>query len=96
MTQFVFAIAAVAYYFMAVALFNVLFFFTLAKPQLVLFSIAPALLVNLAVGFGVSRWFSYEYASLGLLAGAIVFALLSSVAAWDVFRRFDFYYYAAY
>jgi hypothetical protein len=95
-TQLVFAIAAAGYFLMAAAVFNVLFFFTLGRPGLVLRSITPAVLVNAGVGYAASRTFGYEYASLGLLAGSAVFALISTAIALDVFEHFDFYYYSAY
>jgi hypothetical protein len=94
--RLVFAVAAGAYFFLAVALFNVLFFFTLARPRLVLRSILPAVLVNAVVGYVASRGLGYEYASLGLFAGCVTFALVSTVIAVDVFEHFDFYYYSAY
>jgi hypothetical protein len=51
---------------------------------------------NAAVGFAASRWLGYEFAVVGLLAGALVFAVVSTTLAAGVFRRFDFYYYSAY
>ena len=95
-TPFVFAVAAAGYLLLAVALFNVLFFFTLARPRLVLRSITPGVVANAAVGYAASRWLGYEFAVVGLLAGALVFAVVSTALAAGVFRRFDFYYYSAY
>jgi hypothetical protein len=62
----------------------------------VLRSITPGVVANAAVGFAASRWLGYEFAVVGLLAGALVFAVVSTALAAGVFRRFDFYYYSAY
>lgn len=95
-TYLVFYAASVGYLFIAIGLYNSLFFFTLSRPEFVLRSIIPATAVNLLVALIASRCIHYEYGVLGLVAGGATFAVLSTRFAWDFFRNLDYYYYAAY
>lgn len=95
-TYFVFFFAAIGYAFMVWGLFNSIFFFALSRPVFVLKSIIPAIIVNLVVGFIMSRLFGYYFGVIGLTAGAVTFMLISSIYARRVFQRLDYYYYSAY
>jgi hypothetical protein len=95
-TYFVFYAASVGYLLIAIGLYNSLFFFTLSRPAFVLRSIIPATAVNLLVALVASRCIHYEYGVLGLVAGGLTFAVLSTRYAQDFFRNLDYYYYAAY
>ncbi|MBE3554329.1 MAG: hypothetical protein IMW85_04900, partial [Thermicanus sp.] len=52
------------------------------------------LFINMILGFLLSRWVSYEYAVFGLLAGSLLFLILSFRAVKNLFRKVDFYLYA--
>lgn len=93
-TEFVFVIAMASYVILAVGLLNAVILFSLSQPNLVNRAILPALGVNFVVGFLLSRWIDYTYAVFGLMAGAVVFAILSFTAMRSVFRRLDYYLYA--
>ena len=54
------------------------------------------LLTNFLVGFVFSRAFDYYYSVIGLTAGAIVFAVMSTYYAYHFFKNYDYYYYSAY
>ncbi len=95
-TEAVFWWAAAGYVFLVFGLFNSVFLFALSRPGFVLRSLAPALALNLVVGFVMSRAVSYELAVVGLTAGSLLFLLLSSFYARLTFKRLDYYYYAAY
>ncbi|PYQ29593.1 MAG: hypothetical protein DMF56_11560 [Acidobacteria bacterium] len=95
-TTRVFACAAVAYVVFMFALQNVLMLLTLSRIEMVVRAVAIALAVNVIVGFLASRAIHYSAAVLGLLAGAITLALLSSRAMRKVIDELDYYYYAAY
>lgn len=95
-TRTVYWWAAFSYLAAAVGLHNVLFFFTLGQPSFALRSAGPALAANLVVGFAASRWFSYEYAVAGLMAGSLLFAGLSCRYARRIMQKFDYYYYSAF
>lgn len=95
-TKLVFWWAAIGYVFMVWGLFNNIFFFALSRPGFVLRSLAPALLLNLVIGFILSRAFHYELAVVGLTVGSLAFMLISSFYARRAFKQMDYYYYAAY
>jgi hypothetical protein len=95
-TTRVFACASIAYVVFMFALQNVLMLLTLSRVELVVRAVAIALAVNVAVGFLCSRAIHYSAAVLGLLAGAIVLALLTSRSMKKVLNDLDYYYYAAY
>ncbi|HLR31399.1 MAG TPA: hypothetical protein VK074_02850 [Fodinibius sp.] len=96
MTTKVFWIASISYLFLNIGLLHCLFFFTLSKPAFAMHSILAGLAVNFTVGFICSRVISLEYATLGLLAGSIVFAVVSGLIARTFFKRLDYYYYSAF
>ena len=95
-TFFVFYLAAIAYFFLALGLLNCLAFFTLSRPFFAIKAISVSIVVDLAIGIFSSRQFGYEYAVVGLLAGAIVFAFVSTIYARKFFSNLDYYYYSAY
>lgn len=93
-TEFVFIVAMASYVILAVALLNAVILFSLSQPSLVNRAILPALGVNFVVGFLLSRWIDYSFAVFGLMAGAVVFVVLSFKAMRSVFRKLDYYLYA--
>ncbi len=92
----VFWMASFGYVFLIYGLLNSLFFFTMNRPEFVLYSMIPSLGVNLIVGFICSRVFSFEYATVGLIFGSITFALISGLLAKKFFKHLDYFYYSAY
>jgi uncharacterized membrane protein len=95
-TMRVFAGAAIAYVIFMFALQNVLMLLTLSRVELVVRAVAIALTVNVAVGFVCSRAIHYSAAVLGLLAGAVTLAILTSRSMREVLGELDYHYYAAY
>ncbi|TVY07707.1 hypothetical protein [Paenibacillus cremeus] len=93
-TYFVFYVSLLAYVILAVGLMNAVILFSLSQPEQVNRAILPALLTNVIVGFLMTRWFHYSYAVFGLLAGSIVFLILSIRSMKHVLRRLDYYLYA--
>lgn len=96
MTTKVFWIASISYLFLNVGLLHCLFFFTLNKVKYALYAIVLAFAVNLAVGFVCSRIIALEYATLGLLAGSLTFAIVSGWLVQRFFKNLDYYYYSAF
>jgi hypothetical protein len=95
-TRSVFWWAAAGYVFLVFGLFNSVFLFSLSRPGFVLRALGPALLLNVAVGFVLSRAVRYDLAVVGLTVGSLAFLLLSTYYARKVFKRLDYYYYSAY
>ena len=94
-TMFVFIIATISYGCVVIGLMNSLILFSLSQPGMVVRSIATALTVDVMVGFVLSRWIDYSFAVLGLLAGSVVFMILSTRWAFRVLNKLDYYLYAA-
>ena len=92
----VFWIAAAGYAFFSLGLMNVLLLLSLSRIGRALRVMSIGLAVNVGVGFVLSRAVDYSWAAGGLLAGAAVFAVLSVLETDAVFRRIDFFFYAAY
>ncbi|HLP16111.1 MAG TPA: exopolysaccharide Pel transporter PelG [Bacteroidota bacterium] len=92
----VFWAAAFGYFFLALGLYNCLFFFTLSRPEFAIRSIVAGLGVNVVVSLLLSRWIHYEYGVGGLVFGSLVFALMTMNYARQFFNKLDYYYYAAY
>ncbi len=92
----VFWIGSIGYLFLSIGLLHTLFFFTLARPRYVIYSMIAAVIVNFTVGYLLSRTMHYEDAVFGLAVGALVFAIVSGIIAVRFFKRLDYYYYSAY
>lgn len=94
-TEFVFIVSLASYVILSIALMNAVILFSLSQAGLVNRSIIPAVGLNLIAGFLLSRWFEYHYAVFGLLAGSIVFAILTLRHMLRVLGKLDYYLYAA-
>ncbi|MEQ8525471.1 hypothetical protein [Gracilimonas sp.] len=96
MTFRVFWLASIGYLFLIYGLLNSLFFFTLNRPEMVMYSMIGSLFVNFITGFLCSRIFGLEYAVIGLIAGAAVFGISTGILAKRFFKHLDYFYYSAY
>lgn len=93
---FVFAWSSAAYVVMAVALFNILFLFTLSYPSAALRVLSIGLGIDLAVGLVATRvTLSYQNAVFGLLAASIYVMLTSSLSVLRLIPKIDFLLYRA-
>jgi hypothetical protein len=92
---FVFIFALISYAVLSVALTNVIVLFSLSVPDLVTKAILRSLIINVIVGFLLTRWIGYQYAVFGLLAGSIFFMIYSTICVIKVLRNLDYYIYAA-
>ena len=95
-TPFVFRWGMVGYAFMALGLLNSVFFLSLSRPKFVHRSIGIGIIVNVIVGFILSRTVIYYYSVIGMVAGAIVFAAVSTWFALKIMDELDYYYYSSY
>lgn len=92
-TEFVFVVSLIAYVILAAALMNAVFLFSLSQARQINRALVPALGINFIVGFLLSRWIDYSYAVFGVLAGCILFFLLSTAAVRLVLRKLDYHLY---
>jgi len=95
-TYEIFWIASIGYLLLIYGLMNALFFFTLNRPEFVLYTMLGALTVNFVVGFVCSRMFEFHFAVLGLIAGSLFFAVSTGIVARRFFKHLDYFYYSAY
>lgn len=95
-TRYVFWVAALGYVFFSVGLMNGLVFLAQGQTGRVLRPLTWALAIDVGLGFVVTRGWGYEHAGWGLLVGALVFAVLTTMSALRMLRRADFYSYVAY
>lgn len=93
-THFVFILALLAYSILSVALMNVLILFSISQPEMVDRSILMAFLLNIVIGFPLSRWIDHSFAVVGLLLGAIVLFVMTSRYVLRVLSKLDYYLYA--
>lgn len=93
---FVFFFASAGYVLLSWSLLNCIVFFAYSRHKFALKAIGLGLLANFLVGFVLSRSFDYYYSVIGLLAGSIVFAVISTYYAYRFFKQYDYYYYSAY
>jgi len=73
-----------------------LYLFTLGQAMKPLKAIIYACLLNIFLGFVLSRFLAYEYSVIGMLCGAALFVALTLRANIKFFKNLDYYYYAAY
>jgi len=95
-TYQLFWLGSIGYLFLIYGLMNSLFFFTLNRPEFAMYTMVAAMIVNFFVGFVCSRVFDYHYAVFGLIAGALVFAVSTSIIARRFFKHLDYFYYSSY
>ncbi len=93
---FVFFFASAGYVLLSWSLLNCIIFFAYSRHGFVLKAMGFGLLTNFLVGFILSRAFDYYYSVIGLTAGSIVFAVISTYYAYHFFKHYDYYYYSAY
>jgi hypothetical protein len=94
-TMFVLVWGIISYIILSFCLMNAVILFALSQPHFVIKSILPAVLVNMLIGFLLSRWIDHEYAVIGLLLGSIVMLILSTLYLLKVLKNLDYYLYAA-
>lgn len=89
-------IGGIGYVLLAWGMLNSLYLFTLGQAKKPLKAIIYACLLNIFLGFILSRFFAYEYSVVGMLFGAALFVALTLKANINYFKNLDYYYYAAY
>jgi hypothetical protein len=89
-------VAGIGYFFLAWGMLNSLYMFTLGKPNYAVKGIFIACLINVIVGFLLSRFVSYEYSVVGMLCGSLFYMIYTFNKNRKFFNNLDYYYYAAY
>ncbi len=94
-TMFVYLFGSISYCFLCVSLTNIVIQFSLSKPDRVVKNLWLSLLANFIVGFVCSRWFSYYWSVIGLLAGTVLLSVLTTMDMLKIMNKVDYYIYAA-
>ncbi|WP_078409074.1 hypothetical protein [Priestia abyssalis] len=94
-TQFVLFWGILSYMILSICLMNAVILFALSQPNMVIYAILPALLINILAGFLLTRWFHYQYAVFGLLLGTIYMSVVTTYYVRKVIKNVDYYLYAA-
>lgn len=94
--HFTYWFSAIGYALLAFGQLNSLFFFSLAKPAEVNPSIFKALILNILVGYLLSRGISYEYSVVGFTAGSGYYAYLMTRKSINMIKNLDYNYYSAF
>ncbi len=84
------------YTLLVYGILNNVFFFFMSRPTFTLKAIGAGIIVNIVVGFTLSRMLDYWYSVIGMTAGALVIAVITTIFAFRVLRKLDYYYYSAY
>lgn len=92
-TYFVFTWGVVGYVLITAGLLNALYMFSLSRPEPIVRATAYGVGANLFVGFVLSRVVEYHWAVLGLVAGAAVFFVLTTVYAVRSLSALDYCLY---
>jgi O-antigen/teichoic acid export membrane protein len=85
-------LGSAGYFFVALALFNLILLFCLNRAERALALLAVALVCNGVTGYVLSHLFGLEYAAIGLLVGGIVLFTMSHRVIKIVFREADYFY----
>ncbi len=92
----VFVVGVVGYGLLVWGLYNGSYLFVLGQPWRVLRGLLPAFAVAIVVAFPCSRTIGSWAASIGLAAGALVFALVSLRETRRLLGQLDYYAFAAF
>ncbi|MGB0974669.1 MAG: hypothetical protein ACPGU9_06725 [Flavobacteriaceae bacterium] len=89
-------IGSLSYFFLAWAMLNSLYMFTLNRPKKAIKALVISILVNLIVGMIMSRVYAFELSVVGLLMGSLTFLIITLKDCMTFYKKLDYYYYAAY
>ena len=76
-------------------LFNFTYTLSLARPELAVKDLLPAIATALAVGIAFGFGAGFQYSVVGFAAGGLVLVLTSSRTTWGLLRSADYHYFAS-
>ena len=85
-------LGSLGYFFVALALFNLIVLFSVNCAYRALEVLSIALVFNCVIGYTFGHVFGVEFAPIGLLAGGLVLFICSYRAIRTVLERADYYY----
>ena len=84
---------SLGYLFFSIGLLNAIILFSLTRITDVLKALIPGFLANLGVGYLLSHLIGVDYAVLGLIVGAAIFAVASGKTIIQAIHQPDYMYY---
>ncbi len=94
LSLYVAGVGCVGYIFLTIGIMNVLLLHTLNQSGKTIQFLLIAWATNCAIGLIASRMIGFEYSVLGLLAGSMVFIILSTKYIRTYFKNLEYHYYA--
>lgn len=94
--RYVFGLGLIGYALLTLGIANSVFVMSLSRPWRAVAALVPGVVVSFAVGILVTTHYAAWTAVFGMVAGAAVFAAISSWQTWRTLRHADYYAYAAY
>lgn len=92
-TNYVFIVGLVSYTILGIALLNTVTMFSFSRPDGVLRPLILSIIVDVLLGFILSRWIGYAQAVIGILAGSLLFMWLTSRNVNKVLKDVDYHLY---
>lgn len=88
-------VGGLGYFLLSIGLFHAVILFSLNRPAVVLYALAPALALNFATGYCLSHLLGVNYAAAGLLLGGALFAARSCIAVCRAFTDPAYAFFAS-
>ena len=95
-TTMVFLMGQIGYGLMALGMFSCMFMITLSQPWRAVNSVAAGIAVTIVAGLAIGSALPYQYATLGVVVGGLVFALNARARMWSMLENADYFYYASF
>ena len=92
----VFLMGQIGYGLMALGMFSCMFMITLSQPWRAVSSVVAGTAVTIVAGFAIGSALPYQYATLGVVVGGLVFALNARARMWSMLENADYFYYASF
>ena len=90
-----FAGALVGFGLLGCGLFNFTYTLSLARPELAVKDLLPAIAIAVAVGIPFGFGAGFQYSVVGFVAGGAALVLTSSRTCWRLLRSADYHYFAS-
>ncbi|MFZ0686837.1 MAG: hypothetical protein WAM89_14945 [Terriglobales bacterium] len=85
-------LGCLGYLLLSMALLDTIILASVKANSMALSGLAPGLVANIAIGYGLSHLWGVQYAAVGLLAGSVIVLWKCQKAVQQVLRRPDYHY----
>ena len=81
--------------FLAIGLWNIALLFALSRPMFAVTATAWSLVINVMIGYVLSRLVAYDLAIIGFFVGACALSYISARCCHRMLANFDYYFFAS-